>query len=100
MTDRIVHYALTGAVGLVSGIVGTIGAVNVSLAELRENDARQDVMIERIDREGTQVSRADRASILEFKGRLDRMEAAQSLMLAQGARNEALLLDLKSRLRQ
>jgi hypothetical protein len=105
--EKIIHYAMTGAVGLVSGIVGTLGAVNISLAELKADNERQDAkdveiaeQIARIDREGTQISRADRQAIVKLETRLDRMDSNQALALAQGARNEALLLDLKQRLKQ
>jgi predicted secreted acid phosphatase len=98
--ERLIHYALTGAVGLISGVVGTLGSIHFMLSDLRENDQRQDITIERIDREGTQVSRSDRVALMELKLRFDRMESNQAVALASGARVEALLLDLKQRLRQ
>jgi hypothetical protein len=68
--------------------------------ELANNDREITLALQRIDREGTQVSRADKAAIDKLEIRLDRMESQQAMVLAQGARNEALLLDLKQRLRQ
>lgn len=100
MNERWIHYLLSAGVGLLSGVIGTLGAMKIALDDLHANDRRQDALLERIDREGTQVSRADRATLAEFKTRLDRLESNQILALAQSARVEALLLDLKQRLNQ
>jgi hypothetical protein len=57
-------------------------------------------VLNRIDREGTQVSRQGQAQLVELKSRFDRLESQQAIAIAQNARNEALLLDLKQRLKQ
>jgi hypothetical protein len=68
--------------------------------ELKNSDMLLRQQLERIDREGTQVSRAARDSVTNMTSRLDRMEANQNVALAQASRVEALLLDLKHRLQQ
>lgn len=78
--------------------------VDAELAKADDNLAHADAeimkAIQRIDREGTQVSRQGAQQLLELKTRFDRLESQQAIAIAQNARNEALLLDLKARLRQ
>lgn len=50
--DRMIHYALSGGIGLVSGVIGTLAAVQVSLADLHGTDTRILAEIERIDTHG------------------------------------------------
>lgn len=68
--------------------------------ELAAVDAQILNTLQRMDREGTQVSRQGALQLNELKTRFDRLESQQAIAIAQNARNEALLLDLKARLRQ
>jgi hypothetical protein len=84
----------------VEGLATATAALGDKDEELAARDEEIIVTLNRIDREGTQVSRADRDALSELKTRFDRMESQQAIAIAQNARNEALLLDLKARLRQ
>lgn len=77
-----------------------VDGISARTDALAQKDTEILDQLNRIDREGTQISRADRAALAELKIRFDRMESQQAIAIAQNARNEALLLDLKARLRQ
>lgn len=66
-------------------------------ANAEQTEALKTVMvkIDAIDREGTQVSRHDRATIADFKQRLDRLDAAQLEVLRAVTRVETLLTTIK-----
>jgi hypothetical protein len=69
-------------------------------AELEQSDSEILSALQRLDREGTQISRQGAQQLAELKIRFDRLESQQSIAIGQNARVEALLLDLKKRLNQ